>query len=153
MKIKLNIVIHFLRNLGQTATDAENDGDKETSNKNSQFSRFCKTTINHQLHDSLAFQQHASGQFSAIKPCLGVAFALQTHPTLCNLAIVMGFLISYILQMSYNLCNNASIIGYRRMLLELRCLNTWLLAVCHIIFITYTILLLQTQIKVIPIKF
>ena len=39
------------------------------------------------------------------------------------------------------------------MLLKLSCLSTWLSADCHIIFITYIILLLQTQIKVIPIKF
>ena len=30
----------------------------------------CKGTINQQSKDSLVSQQHASGQFSAIKPCL-----------------------------------------------------------------------------------
>ena len=39
------------------------------------------------------------------------------------------------------------------MLLKLSCLNTRLLADCHIIFIACTILLLQAQVKVIPIKF
>ena len=39
------------------------------------------------------------------------------------------------------------------MLLKLSCLNTLLSADCHIIFIAYTICLLQIQIKVIPIKF
>ena len=38
------------------------------------------------------------------------------------------------------------------MLLKLSCLNTWLSADCHIIFIAYTILLLQTHKKLIPIK-
>ena len=31
----------FLRNLGQTDTDAENDGDKKTSSKKMVFSGFC----------------------------------------------------------------------------------------------------------------
>ena len=72
------------------------DGDKKTSSKNFDFSGFCKRTINHQSNDSLAFQQHASGQFSAIKPCLWVVFGLRTHPPFCNLAIVMGFLLRQI---------------------------------------------------------
>ena len=38
-------------------------------------------------------------------------------------------------------------------LLKLSCLNTWLSAYCHVIFIAFTFLLLQTQIQVIPIKF
>ena len=53
------------------------------------------------------------------------------------------------------LCKKAYIIFFHRMFLQFNCLNTWLLAGCHIIFIAYeyTILLLQTQNKVIPIKF
>ena len=39
------------------------------------------------------------------------------------------------------------------MLQKLSCQNTWLWADCHIIFIAYTVLLLQTQIRVIPVKF
>ena len=52
----------------QTDTGAENDCDKNTYSKNFEVSRFCKRTINHQSNDSLAFQQHTSGQFNAIKP-------------------------------------------------------------------------------------
>ena len=90
-----------MRNLDQTDTGAENDGDKKTFRKKKKkkkidFSGFCERTINHQSNDSLAFQQHVSGQFSAIKSCFGVIFDLRTHPPLCNFAIVMGFLLRQI---------------------------------------------------------
>ena len=139
------IFCSFLRNLGQTETGAENDDDKKTSSKNSEFSGFCKRTINHRSNDTLAFQQHASGQSNAIKPCLWVVFYLRTHQSICNFPICY---LKFTGLLSSNLCNNASI-----MLLKLSCLKTLLSADCHIIFIAYTILLLQTQIKVIPIKF
>ena len=62
MKIK-SVYYSFLRNLGQTETGAENDGDKKISCKNSEFSGFSKRTINHQSNENLA-----------IKPCLGDHF-------------------------------------------------------------------------------
>ena len=64
--------------------------------RNSEFSGFCKRTIIHKSNDSLTFQQHASDQFSEIKPCLGVVFDLRAHPPLCYLAVVMGFLLPQI---------------------------------------------------------
>ena len=69
---------------------------KKKKKKKIDFSELCKKIMNYQSNDSLAFQQHASGQFSVIKPCLGVVFDLRTHPSLCNLAIVMGFLLRQI---------------------------------------------------------
>ena len=144
----------FPRNLGQTDTGVENDCDKKTASKNFEFLGFCKRTINHQSNDSLAFQQHASGQFSAIKPCLGAFLTCKhTHPCV-TLQMEWDFCyVKFTGQLSSNLCNKASIIFSHWMLLKLSCLNTWLSADCHIIFIALTILLLQTQIKVIPIKF
>ena len=68
-----------MRKLGQIDTGAENDGDKKTSMKHFDFSGLCKRTINHQSNDSLVFQQNASGQFSAIKPYLGIVFDLRTQ--------------------------------------------------------------------------
>ena len=78
MKIK-SASYSFLRNLGKTDTGAENDGDKKIFSKNFEFSGFCKRTINHQSNDSLAFQQHASGQFSAIKPWGSFLTCKHTH--------------------------------------------------------------------------
>ena len=68
----------------------------------------------------------------------------------CNGISVISNLLG---SLSSNLCKNDFIIVSRRMLLKLSCLNTWLSVDIHIIFITYTILLVQTQIKVISIKF
>ena len=111
-------------------------------------------TIKSSSNDSLAFQQHASGQFSAIKPCLGSTLTCEhTHPSII-LQLYWDFCyVKFTGLLSSNLCNKASITFSRRMLLKLNCLSIWLSADCHIIFIAYTILLLQTQIKVIPIKF
>ena len=69
---------------------------QENIQQNSKFSGFCRRTVNHQPNDSLAFQQHASGHLSAIKLCLGVVCDIRTYPTLCKLAIVMGFLLPQI---------------------------------------------------------
>ena len=70
--------------------------------KNRNFQDFVRELC-HQSNDSLAFQQlivlpfsNATGQFSAIKPCFRVVFDLRTHPPLCNLVIVMGFLLPQI---------------------------------------------------------
>ena len=71
---QISIGIHFWEIWARLTPVPKNDGDKKTSSKNFEFSWFCKRTINHQSNNSLAFQQHASGQFSAIKPCLGVVF-------------------------------------------------------------------------------
>ena len=109
MKIK-SALLFISEKSGPDLTGTENDGDKKTASKNSEFSGFCKRTINHQSNDSLAFQEHAPGQLSAIKPCLGVACDLRIHPPLCDLAIVMGFLLPQIYWVVSNLCNNAPII-------------------------------------------
>ena len=73
--------------ISEKSAGAENDGDKKTASKHFELLGFCKRTINHQPNGSLAFQQHTSGQFSAIHPCLWVVFDLRTHPPICNLQL------------------------------------------------------------------
>ena len=51
MKIK-SASFSFLRNLGQTDTEAENDGDKKTSSKKFKFSGF---SIHHKSNDIALF--------------------------------------------------------------------------------------------------
>ena len=71
----------FLRNLGQTDNGGKNEGDKKSSCKNWNFQEFVREPLNHQSNYSLAFQQHESRLFSAIKPCLGGFLTCEhTHP-------------------------------------------------------------------------
>ena len=121
----------------------------------SEFSEFCKRTIKQQSNDILASLTTWIRSIKYNKNLfLGPLWPANTptplKPCNCNGISVTSYLQSSCLQTSVT---TASLIVSQQTLLKLCCMKTWLSAGCHIIFITDTILLLQTQIKGIPIKF
>ena len=75
MKNQISIVIHFWEIWAKLIPVPKMMVTKKPPAKNSNW-----RAINNQSNDSLAFQQHASGQFSAIKHWLLVVFDLRTPP-------------------------------------------------------------------------